>query len=317
MGSLAAVVVTHNSERVAGPCLDALAACGVPAVVVDNASTDGTLGVVRGRPGVEVISNAVNRGFAAAVNQGVGATEAALVLILNPDVSAVRGVEVLAAEFRDAAVGAAAGLLTGESGEPQTGFTLRRFPTVAALTFELLGVNQLWPGNAVNRRYRCLDVDLERPQDAEQPAGAFLMVRREAWKGLGGFDEEFHPVWYEDVDFCLRLRRGGWKVRYNPGARAVHEGGHSVNALAPGSKALFWYGSLLQYAAKHYSKIDGYWLALMVMIGATLRTVAGMMTRFRFEWEPRVYGLAIRSLRTRRESSAPAPGITGEEQARR
>ena len=66
-------------------------------------------------------------------------------------------------------MGAAAGKLTGSQGRPQTGFSVRRFPTPLSLSFEVLGLDRIWPANPVNRRYRCLDLNLEAPADVEQP----------------------------------------------------------------------------------------------------------------------------------------------------
>ena len=67
----------------------------------------------------------------------------------------------------------------------------------------------MWPGNPVNRRWRCHDLDLSVAQDVEQPAGACLLVRGSVWQELGGLDERFHPLWFEDVDFCQRLKQRG------------------------------------------------------------------------------------------------------------
>ncbi len=97
--------------------------------------------------------------------------------------------------------------------DPQSGFTIRRFPTPAALIFELFGINRLWPSNPVNRHYRYLDRDLDQPGPVEQPAGAFLMTRRDVWESLHGFDESFHPVWFEDVDYCKRASGSGYQIR--------------------------------------------------------------------------------------------------------
>jgi GT2 family glycosyltransferase len=54
----------------------------------------------------------------------------------------------------------------------------------------------------------------------EQPAGAFLMTRRDVWDQLGGFDQDFHPVWFEDVDFCRRAAEAGYRIQYVPRVRA-------------------------------------------------------------------------------------------------
>ena len=64
------------------------------------------------------------------------------------------------------------------------------------------------------------------------------MIRRDAWEAVGGFDEGFRPVWFEDVDFLKRLRRAGYRVRYVPSAVARHRGGHSVGKLAERSREL-------------------------------------------------------------------------------
>src|SRR6202162_465001 len=226
MNQTGVVVVTYNSVDVIGRCLDSCA--GLPVVVVDNASSDATRDLVRQRPSVKLISNATNNGFAAAVNQGVGALDTDLVLLLNPDAELVTAIDPMAEACAREGVGAAGGRLVDETGKVQSGFTLRRFPTPAALIFAVLGINRMLPRNPVNRRYRCLDVDLDKPAEADQPPGAFLMCRRDLWQRLGGFDTQFHPLWFEDVDFCKRASSLGFKIQYVPQVIARHRGGHSI-----------------------------------------------------------------------------------------
>jgi GT2 family glycosyltransferase len=264
--------VTYNSAEWIGPCARA---CPVTPVVVDNASGDGSADVAAAA-GARVIVNRENRGFAAAVNQGIRAAPGELILLLNPDARITSDLVEMVAAFADPQVGAVGGRLLAEDGRDQAGFTLRNFPTPLTLVFETLGVNRLWPGNPVNRRYRLLDRDLSQAQEAEQPAGAFLMVRRTAWEQIGGFDERFQPVWYEDVDFCLRLKQAGWRIRYVPGAQAIHAGGHSVGRLPDVSKRLYWYGSLLKYASKNFSGSGARFVALSVFFAAWLRAIVGI-----------------------------------------
>ncbi|MEI9812824.1 MAG: hypothetical protein WDO18_09200 [Acidobacteriota bacterium] len=85
--------------------------------------------------------------------------------------------------------GISGGRLTDENGRAQAGFTIRRFPTPRILAQELLGLNRLVPSNGANRSYRYLDRDLATPGPADQPAGAFLMVRRDVWQRIAGFDQ--------------------------------------------------------------------------------------------------------------------------------
>ena len=130
---------------------------------------------------------------------------------------------------------------------------------------EVLLVNQLWPSNPVNRRYRCLDADYSKVQQVEQPAGACLAITREAWEAVGGMDTQFAPVWFEDVDFCKRLLDSGRKIVYCPAARFHHSGAHSVSKLSFAEKQLFWYTNMLRYARKHFPGDEG------------LATVAGVV----------------------------------------
>lgn len=277
MNSIGAVIVTHNSEQEIGPCLDALKGLVSEIVVVDNASGDGTAAQARLRPGVELLANAANLGFAAAVNQGVRALTSPLVLLLNPDTVVISGLHLLRDACLASGVGAASGRLVNPGGMPQSGFTLRRFPTPAALAFEALGINRVWPSNPVNRRYRCLDFDLELPGEAEQPAGAFLMFRKEAWAAVGGFDEDFWPVWFEDVDFLKRLRAAGFRVLYCPGAVARHQGAHSVGRMPEGWRIVCWYGNFLRYVQKHFSRAGRIAAGSAVSAGALGRMAAAAL----------------------------------------
>src|SRR5207302_5442200 len=154
------------------------------------------------RRGATLIANPVNRGFASAVNQGIRAISSDFVLLLNPDAVLQTSIEPLTAVCAVPNVGAVGGKLVNSNHSVQAGFTVRRLPTPLVLAFEVLLINRAWPGNSANWHYRCYDFDYNKPAAVEQPAGAFLMFRREVWEYLGGLDEEFYPIWFEDVDFC-------------------------------------------------------------------------------------------------------------------
>jgi GT2 family glycosyltransferase len=275
MDRIGAVIVTHNSERCIHRCLDSLPA-GLPTLVVDNASSDATCSKVRARPGAKLIANPWNRGFAAAANQGIGAANCEFVLLLNPDVELTGGIEALAVKCEDAGVAAVGAQLVDDSGRPQTGFMARRFPTPATLAFEVMGINRLWPGNRVNRRYRCLDLDPAAESNINQPPGALMMLRRDVWQRLGGFDESFFPVWFEDVDFAMRAAAAGHVMKYVPSVTAKHEGAHSVGQLPPANRALYWYGTLLMYAAKHFAPRGLLAVCGALVLGSIFRAILGM-----------------------------------------
>ncbi|MEO8050979.1 MAG: glycosyltransferase family 2 protein [Acidobacteriota bacterium] len=275
--AVAAVIVTYNSADVIVSCIEALSkmAPEITPIIVDNASSDNTVERVRSRGGT-VIANSENRGFGAAVNQGVReAGGYQFILLLNPDVALLTPVD----QLRESAQlhGLAAGRLVDKAGRTQAGFTLRRFPTPASLICELFGINRLWPSNQVNRQYRYQDRGLDQPGPVEQPAGAFLMLRRDVWTELDGFDEQFYPVWFEDVDLCQRAVDAGYQIEYVPTVIARHKGGHSVGKISGDRRATYWCVSLLRYAAKHFQSEEFRLICAAVALTSIPRMVVGMI----------------------------------------
>jgi GT2 family glycosyltransferase len=246
--------------------------------MVDNNSTDDTIQEA-GACALEVLtlSNSHNVGFASAVNQAAKVAEGDVLMILNPDAIAAAGaLDKLADALRGDTVGAAGGLLQGADGLLQKGFTVRRLPTVGSMLAEVLLVNRIWPRNPWNVRYRCLDLDYEKPQEVEQPAGACLAVKRQAWDAINGFDEGFFPVWFEDVDFCRRLRDRGWKIVYRPDAIFSHSGGHSVSRLAFRDRQSYWYKNLVRYFVKHHSRAQLAILRVGITAGLLFRALLSL-----------------------------------------
>jgi N-acetylglucosaminyl-diphospho-decaprenol L-rhamnosyltransferase len=277
MRDVGIVIVTYNSASEIGACLDAAMSTGAEVIVVDNASTDGTLELVRQRRGAALVANPVNRGFAAAVNQGIRLVTADYILLLNPDAVLKGSLKPLRAACAVPGAGAAGGKLVDFQGAVQAGFSVRRLPTPVVLAFEVLLVNRLWPGNPANCHYRCYDLKYDEPAEVEQPAGAFLMIRRQVWEELGGLDEQFYPIWFEDVDFCKRLRDRGYHVYFEPDAVAAHRGGHSIRKILLENRELYWYGSLLKYAFKHFHSGASRLLCLAVLVGSLMRMAMGIV----------------------------------------
>jgi GT2 family glycosyltransferase len=264
------VIVTYNSGAVIGPCLDAALKSGAAIVVVDNASSDSTRAEVLSHS-VRLLTNDKNLGFAKAVNQGFALLNCPYVLLLNPDAVLRSSLEPLRAACDLPGAAGASGLLLDAKGKPQTGFMVRQLPTPAALAMESLMLNRLWRGNPINAAYRGLKLDYAVQQRVEQPAGAFLLIRRAVWEELGGFDERFSPLWFEDVDFCRRAVDQGYCFYYVPSAVAVHTGAHSVPTLTLEMRRVYWYRSLLGYAAKHFRPSGVRAVCLAVITGSFLR----------------------------------------------
>jgi N-acetylglucosaminyl-diphospho-decaprenol L-rhamnosyltransferase len=214
MVGLVAIVVAHDSAEVLPACLAALARQHVPAIVVDNASRDGSPAIAEAA-GARVIRNARNEGYGRANNRGVAAAETAdRVLIVNPDV-------VLRPGAVDALLAAArawpdAGLLAPRLVEPDGRFFYQARSLLAPYLTN--------PGGR-----------LALPQgDACAPflSGACLMIERTLFLDLGGFDDNIF-LFYEDDDLCRRVADAGRALIHVHGAEALHGRGRS-SAPEPG-----------------------------------------------------------------------------------
>ena len=275
------IVVTYNSSLQIELCLRALAAQDCEIVVVDNASSDDTRArVMRLSETIplKLVALRENTGFAGGVNEGARNASGDVILLLNPDaIAQPEAIDVLTDCLTRTGAAAAGGALLDAEGHAEKGFTFRRLPTLGSLLFEALLVNQLWPANRANRRYRCLDADYSVEQLVEQPAGACLAVTRSIWEQLGGMDAAFFPVWFEDVDFCKRLQQAGEKIVYCPAATFRHSGAHSVGQLAFAKRQMIWYSNMLRYARRHLSPWRAFTLRIGIVVGMTIRVIASLL----------------------------------------
>jgi GT2 family glycosyltransferase len=197
---------------------------GTPLVAVDNASTDGSaefLGEWTGRVDLTVQRNPVNRGYAAAVNLAFAAVPGRDVLLLNPDVAVTDAADIerlwafLDEQPRAAAV---APRLLEPDGSVQS--SARRYPTIPAMAGHSTGIRRFELGRRAARRY--LEVpEGPEPTRVDWVIGAAMLIRREAFDELGGWDEGYF-LYLEDTDFCLRAERSGWETWYLPSVRMRH-----------------------------------------------------------------------------------------------
>jgi N-acetylglucosaminyl-diphospho-decaprenol L-rhamnosyltransferase len=245
------VVINWNSGDLLQTCIESLLATttNTDILVIDNASRDASLDFPpHFYDRVRLIRNSGNRGFAAAVNQAFEHTSTPYVLILNPDVRVLPGAVQLLEEFMDShpCAGAAGGYV-GEKYLP------RPFPTVGTLVRENLGLGRPLTVEALYERRQ--SGGQPEPIQVDQPAAAALMIRRDAYEATSRFDEQFFPAWYEDVDFCLRMKWRGWKVFFVPAAEFIHLGGYSTEG--PGNEIFLraYYHNQTRYAQKHFGSI--------------------------------------------------------------
>jgi N-acetylglucosaminyl-diphospho-decaprenol L-rhamnosyltransferase len=244
-------------------------------IVVDNASVDSSYEGLEFNSGLIVHSLEQNLGFAGAANFGISKAISDVVLLLNPDLvvipEAVKTLYEIITRNSKAAI--VCGALLDEQGESQQAFQIRPFPTLLSVISDAIFLDEVtgWIGGSDTRR-PLERPTAEEPRSIDQPAAAYWMLRKEAWKSVTGFDEGFYPAWFEDVDFCKRLKLRGWEILYLPLPCARHKGGASLQHMSYKDFVGHYYRNQLVYWRKHHPMtLPVVWLP--VKLGALIRRI--------------------------------------------
>lgn len=220
------IVVSFNGREFLGACLSSIP-FGVETVVVDNGSTDGSADEVAGLfPGLKLIRNAVNRGFAAAVNQGIAASTGSFICLLNSDARLSPDALQALSDYLQAHPEAAAASpqLIHEDGRRQHSFD--NIPSLATAFLNKSLLRRLFP-----ERYPGKAREYTQPLEVESVIGACMMIRREVVDRIGALDETFF-LFLEETDWCLRAREAGFRIVFVPSAKVVHLQGKSRDKVA-------------------------------------------------------------------------------------
>jgi GT2 family glycosyltransferase len=277
MSTVTAIVVNYNAGGHLLDCVRSLRAEDVDEIiVVDNDSADGSSdSMLRAEPSVVVHHTGGNLGFGAGANRGAALATGDLLLVMNPDTVAEPGmVKVLVEALdRDRGIGIVGPRV--ENSDRTVYPSARAFPALGdAIGHAFLGF--VAPANRFSRRYKLLDWDHATARDVDWVSGTALMVRRETWDRLGGFDEGYF-MYVEDVDLCWRAWRAGWRVTYEPEARLVHAIGVSSDQ-APYRMIAAHHRSLWRFSVKT-STGPRRLLLPFVAVGLTLRTALAWIQR--------------------------------------
>lgn len=265
------IIVTYHSEDSISRCLESLLAqkgdVELKVTVVDNASTDRTVEVIRNRfPQVELILNPTNRGFGAAVNRVLQKQAADFYLILNPDTRLESEAIVTLLKFcqKNSDVGIVGPKISYPDGKIQASCK-SDYPKLFYQFFETSLLQRFSPNSNLLRKYHLLDWDHGEIRQVKWLMGAALFVRREVFEKIGFFDENFF-LYYEDTDFCKRASQVGFKIIYFPEVKVWHREGQSTKFLPTFEKGLIAYKSLFYFYRKHYGRIAEVLLRTMVFL---------------------------------------------------
>ncbi len=253
-------------------------------VVVDNHSLDGSCTMVRREfPGVHLIVNTENVGFAKANNQAIVRARGRCLLILNPDTIVQKETIATMVAFLDAHP--SAGAVGCQILNPDGSFALesrRAFPSASVAFYRMTGLSHLFPRSRIFGRYNLGYLPQDEVAEVDALSGSCMMVRRAAIAhsaaafaaltpaerlavdattrphqlaahgGAGIFDEGFF-MYGEDLDWCYRLQQAGWKIFYTPDTSIIHYKGESTKKNRLRYVRLF-YGAMIRFAKKHLSR---------------------------------------------------------------
>jgi N-acetylglucosaminyl-diphospho-decaprenol L-rhamnosyltransferase len=250
------VIVSYRSRALLGACLESLRRHApsrpLHVVVVDNASPDGTVELVRSTfPEVDLVASDRNLGFSRATNLGIRRGSAPYVLALNPDTRVTSGSLDRLLELMDGrpSIGICGCRLELDDGSLDHA-AKRSFPTPLSALGHFTGLGRRPGARGRLADYRAPTVE-SGPVDAVN--GAFMLMRRKALDEVGLFDEGYW-MYMEDIDLCYRFARAGWTTWYEPSVTVHHvKHGSSGRWRTPRLNYAFHYG-MLRFYRKHYAR---------------------------------------------------------------
>ncbi len=233
MPDLSIIIVSYNTQQLLDDCLASLQQAkappgGLEIIVVDNASTDGSVDMVRQKyADVRVIANAENRGFAAANNQGAVVGNGRYLLFLNSDtrVDSQALAEPVAYLQQNPHVGALTVRLTYPNGQRDPD-NHRGFPTPWNAFCHFSGLGRLFPHTPLFNGYFQSYADFSQTHAVDVIAGSFMMMPADLFRQIGGWDETYF-FYGEDIDLCYRIRQTGAPIIYYPHVEVLHYKGAS------------------------------------------------------------------------------------------
>jgi N-acetylglucosaminyl-diphospho-decaprenol L-rhamnosyltransferase len=251
MIDLSIVILNWNVRDLLERCLASLRSerYVLEIIVVDNASHDGSLAMLRDEyPQVEVIANAVNRGFTGGNNQGIEAACGRYVMVLNPDTEVLGDALDRLVGYLDGHpdVGAIGPQLLNPDRSVQS--SRRRFPTLVTAFFESTWLQGLAPRRTLARYYMD-DVPVSPAHEVDWLSGACTVFRRAVLDGVGLYDAQTFYMYSEELDLCRRIKAAGWKIVYLPEAQVVHYVGKSSDQ-AVAARHIYFQTSKVRYVRK-------------------------------------------------------------------
>ena len=261
---LSVVIITYNSSHYISECLrSVLPELGnrkAEIILIDNNSDDNSLELVTKFSETEfpenitirIIANDVNSGYAPAINQGMKISSGEYLLLLHPDVNIRENCLKIMLDTlnEESSLGLVAPqfLFPNESIQP----SCRRFPNYSSVIYEALGLTKLFSSSKTFNAWKMGDFDHSSRREVDQPMSACVLLKREVLNQVGLMDEQF-VMFFNDVDWCKRIKDAGWKIVFNPDATVEHVLGGSVKSVRS-RMILKSHTGFYLYFQKHFRK---------------------------------------------------------------
>jgi N-acetylglucosaminyl-diphospho-decaprenol L-rhamnosyltransferase len=272
------VIISYRCRELLRACLDSLRAHPparpIRVIVIDNASDDGTVAMVRAQyPEVELHASAENLGFAAATNLGARSGEAPFLLALNPDTGVTEGaLETVLATIESHPEVAVVGPRLLRADGTLDHAAKRSFPTPLSALGHFSGLGRRPGASRSLAAYRAPQVE-SGPVDAVN--GAFMLMRRSAFEQAGGFDERYW-MYMEDLDLCYRLAEAGWVTWYEPRATVLHVKGGTTGGERSPRLNLAFHGGMYRFYRDHYAPQRSWAINAAVYAGIGLKLASAL-----------------------------------------
>jgi GT2 family glycosyltransferase len=279
---LSIIIVNWNTKDLLCQCIDSLAKTlkkiDAEILVVDNGSTDGSVRAVQEKfPGIRLIENPINMGFARANNQAISLSSGEYLLLLNPDTQVKDEAIPQMLSFMDAhaKAGLAGAQLLNADGSKQN--SIANFPSLATELLNKSFLRWLFPDKFPGK-----ETDYPDPLEVDSVIGACMMVRRKAVEQVGLLDEKFF-LFFEETDWCYRMKKAGREIYHIPRAEILHFQGKSAE-VEKGKARVEYYRSRYHYFRKNRGSFQSsvLFIGLIIKLSVELvfATIACVVTLF-------------------------------------
>ncbi len=292
--NISIIILSWNTKEYLHKCLTSLGhrldSDDYEIIVIDNASEDGSGEMVHEHfPSVKLVVNSTNTGYAAGNNVGIRMAQANHILLMNSDIEVIENAPEVMADYLDqnGSYGAVTTRMVRADGSVQKCCT--RFPTLSTLFLFDIDRNRLLRQTPPVRSYLMKEYDHVTSMDVEQPPAAFFMITRRTAIAVGLLDEQFF-LFFNDVDYCRRILKSGYLIRYLAEPMVIHHGGKSV--AKEGSYRTQWYIARYRYYKKWHGVVAGFLAKLVTTIvvlenGLVLMARRILLSRIQRRWSSR------------------------------